>query len=279
MTSVAEQSGPGFARRGLLVLRKRRDLLRAKRRRAATAPIHEYVVILTYGRTGSTVLQAALNSVDGVCVRGENNAALNHLRNFYESTRRTRADHGGGAASDTGNPWFGAHLIDDDGLLDDLRAAFVERVLRPPAGAKVAGFKEIRHTCEHFVTPDDLLEYVVFLDRLLPGVRFVVNTRNVEDTNRSSWWREYADAEQVLTRSREWLLELPARIDAKLGPGRVVTLEYDDWNGNPDALHAMLERLGLDGDIERLRAISANRLTHMRNFRSPARPADAVETA
>jgi len=273
MTCVGKQTQrvAGLGRRVLLAVRRGRDLRRAKRaRRDTDAPTHEYVVVLTYGRTGSTVLQAVLNSVDGVCIRGENHAAAIHLWNLYESVRRTLDEHGGGTASDSGNPWFGAHLVDPEGLIEDLRKAFVEHVLRPPEGTRVLGFKEIRHTPEYFDTPEDLLEYVLFLDRLLPGVKFVVNTRDAEDTSRSAWWRTHPRAGEVLTQARAWLLDLPERIEDRLGPGRVVRLEYESWNGRPEMLLDVLERLGLRGDPARVRAISAHRLTHAGNLR----PAD-----
>ncbi|MHB1068086.1 MAG: hypothetical protein ACYC2Z_11785 [Candidatus Nanopelagicales bacterium] len=38
-----------------------------------------FVTVVTYGRTGSTVIQAALNALPGVVVRGENYAAMRGL--------------------------------------------------------------------------------------------------------------------------------------------------------------------------------------------------------
>ena len=226
---------------------------------------YQYVVIFTYGRTGSTVLQAALNSVDGVCVRGENYGVGNQLEKLYKAARRTRTEQSGGITTDTISPWYGAHLVDPDGLLEDLRRTFVGRVLRPETGTRVLGFKEIRHTPDYFETIDDLLEYALFLDLLLPGVKFVVNTRNAEDTSKSGWWRNDPKAHQVLEKSREWMLALPAMLEAKLGRGRVTTMNYDEWNGNPQALLDMLERLGLEGDPVKLAEVSGRRLEHMQN--------------
>ena len=38
----------------------------------AVDPDLRYLTVVTYGRTGSTVVQAALNALPGVVVRGEN---------------------------------------------------------------------------------------------------------------------------------------------------------------------------------------------------------------
>ena len=228
--------------------------------------------MLTYGRTGSTVLQAALNEADGVCVRGENHGAVNHLRRAYDSAVRTRGEHGGADASGTDDPWFGAHLVELDGLLEHLRRTLIEGFLRPPSGTRVVGFKEIRHTTDHFETLEDLLGYALFLDRLLPGVRFVVNTRNVEDTSRSSWWRDDPRSGGVLEESRRWLLDLPALLEERLGPGRVVVMEYDEWKGRPESLLGMLEQLGLRADPARIERVAGRRLGHMENWRREELP-------
>jgi len=241
--------------------------MKAEQRRARRGDKHNddyrYVVILTYGRTGSTVLQAALNSVDDVCVRGENYGVGNHLEKLFKAAARTRTEQSGGVTTDTISPWYGAHLIEPESLLEALRRVLIEQVLRPESGTRVLGFKEIRHTPDYFDTIDDLLAYALFLDRLLPGVQFVINTRNSEDTSKSGWWRDDPAALQLLERSRDWMLELPGRIEAKLGPGRVVRMNYDDWNGNPQALQDMLLQLGLNGDLSRLTEVSGRRLSHM----------------
>jgi hypothetical protein len=46
-----------------------------------------YVFIVTYGRSGSTLLQGVLNSIPGYLVRGENRQALRHLRALMQITR------------------------------------------------------------------------------------------------------------------------------------------------------------------------------------------------
>ena len=45
------------------------------------------VVIITYGRSGSTLLQSLLNSIDGVHISGENGGIINQLYYTYKKIK------------------------------------------------------------------------------------------------------------------------------------------------------------------------------------------------
>ena len=252
------KKGEGYVRAG----QERRRGLRAERQDSSGLG---YIVILTYGRTGSTVLQGALNTVDGVSIRGENYGVCNHIAKLHAAAERTNAEQSGGITTDTISPWYGAHLIDPDGLLRTLRDGLVNDVLKSPAGTTITGFKEIRHTTDYFATFEELVDYTVFLERLLPGVKFVVNTRGAEDTSKSGWWKDDPGAVELLNRTREWMLRLPDAIKDRLGAGRVVVMEYEIWNKNPQELARMLRELGLPADLGRLTEVSHRRLDHMQS--------------
>jgi hypothetical protein len=243
-----------------LLLRQERHQARGTHHEAGD---YQYLVIFTYGRTGSTVLQGALNSIDGICIRGENYGAVNQMEKLHKVVARTHNEQSGGITTDTISPWYGAHMIDVDGTLKSLRQTLVAQILRPPAGTTVVGFKEIRHTPDYFDSLDGLLEYALFLDKLLPGVKFVVNTRNAEDTSKSGWWKDDPNAPKVLETAREWMLALPEHLRARLGKDRVVVMDYETWNKNPEELARMIRELGFEPDMARLEEVSTRRLDHM----------------
>ena len=56
-----------------------------------------YVFVMTYGRSGSTLVQGLLNAIPGYLIRGENAAALNHLHGFH----KTMLAESGAATSST----------------------------------------------------------------------------------------------------------------------------------------------------------------------------------
>ena len=45
----------------------------------------DFVFVVTYGRSGSTLLMGLLNSIPGFLIRGENWDALHHLFRFHQT--------------------------------------------------------------------------------------------------------------------------------------------------------------------------------------------------
>lgn len=218
-----------------------------------------YVTVVTYGRTGSTVLQAALNALPGVLVRGENYSALRGLNAYVQAIAETADRHHAGKPT---HPWFGSARLDPAAVVADLRAHVLSTVLRPRADTRWIGFKEVRYEPGHFRTYDDLLNYLLFLDKLFPGIGYLVNVRDPEDAARSGWWPGNDNAHEVLTTTRDWLVEATADLSAILGTGRAVLVDYDDWNGRPEVLAQAFARLGLPADDEAVRRAVGERLEH-----------------
>lgn len=218
-----------------------------------------FVTVVTYGRTGSTVLQAALNALPGVVVRGENYSALRGLHQYVQSLAETADRHHAGKPT---HPWFGSARLDPRAVLEDLRAHVLRTVLRPKADTAWIGFKEVRYEPGHFADYDVLLDYLLFLDKLFPGMAYVLNVRDPQTAARSGWWPGNADAEQVLTTTRDWLVEATADLTRVLGPGRAVLLDYDEWNGHPQVLIDAFAELGLPRDDAAVRAAAGERLEH-----------------
>ena len=102
------------------------------------------VLIVTYGRSGSTLLQGLLNSIDGCVVRGENHNMVYRLYQAYAALLRSQEEvvkAKSDGASPT-NPWFGATMLDDKAFVADV-AAIVRRQLLggldPATGRSAAG--------------------------------------------------------------------------------------------------------------------------------------------
>ena len=142
------------------------------------APL-DYLFVVTYGRSGSTLLMGLLNSIPGYLIRGENWDALHHLYRFH----RTLAD--GSRKWDPArlrrrtHPFFGAADFPEQVSLARTRDLVVQTVLRPEPGTRVTGFKEIRWYRE------DVEDYVAWLREVFPGARFTPLHRA-----RAMWWRE-----------------------------------------------------------------------------------------
>lgn len=203
----------------------------------------DVVFVMTYGRSGSTLLTGILNSIPGWLIRGENRHAMRHLYDFHRSGLVERDRVNAAKAAQTTHPWFGIQDFDEEASLDGIRALAMSTLLRPEPDTRVTGFKEIRWYDE------DLAEYVDFLRAVFPGARFVVNTRDLTDVHTSAFWGQYDDALERLTRIEQQILA----VADDLGEA-AYRLHYDDYRGNPAALRPFFEWLGETFDEEALRA-------------------------
>lgn len=219
----------------------------------------QYVTVVTYGRTGSTAIQAALNALPGVLVRGENYAALRGLHDYVQSVAETSDRHHAGKPT---HPWYGSARLDPAAVLASLRAHVLDTLLRPARDTRVIGFKEIRYEPGHFADYDLLLDYLLFLDKLMPGIRYLLNVRDPESAARSGWWPGNEHALEVLATSRDWLLEATADLNRILGAPRAWCIDYAQWNDNPQVLIDTFAAMGLPRDDDAVRAALRERLGH-----------------
>jgi len=231
--------------------RRLRKLARALRgtRRPNPRPKLGYVFIVTYGRSGSTLLLGVLNSLPGYLIRGENRGAVYHLYRFHAACAREQArDRRSAHADDTTRPFFGIRGYRVNKAVADIRRLVVDTLLRPEPDTRVTGFKEIR-----WYQPD-LVEYVEFLREAFPGARFVINTRNLEDVAKSKWWADQPSSVGTLARIERAILELA---DA-LGDS-AYRVHFDDYVAGPDALRGLIEWLGEEYDATRVAEVLAVR--------------------
>jgi hypothetical protein len=205
-----------------------------------------HVFIVTYGRSGSTLLMGILNSSPGWLLRGENRDAVHHLYTFHRTMARESTRRRGASQSPT-HPFFGIAGFPRKRSLRMLGNVVTETVLRPEPDTRVTGFKEIRWN------HDDAELYVAWLVRVFPGARFVVNTRNRADVLRSGWWAD-GDQSQKLADVEARLL----RLADDLGEA-AYHVHYDDYVADPAVLRGLFEWLDEPFDEERIRAVLAVR--------------------
>ena len=246
------------AQRDLLELRteelrtRNADLLRAMETMVPsddrTAGL-DYLVMLTYGRSGSTLLQGVVNSVPGYLMRGENRDALHHLFLYHhglvkESAEATRADTPRSA-------WYGIDEYAAPAAVAGMRELVVGTLLRPKPDTKVVGFKEIRWWHE------DWRDYLAFLLELFPGVRFVVNTRDHEAVAKSKWWAERKNPLKMLAGYERRLNDM-----AEVLGDRAYTLHYDDYVADHEVLRGFFDWLGEPFDREAVDAVMSVKHSH-----------------
>ncbi len=236
------------------VTRLRRQRNRARRRlaKATVDPELGYLFVITYGRSGSTLLQGILNSIPGYLIRGENRQVLRHLYDYHTSAlaqraqlrrkqRRKSIPVGG---LEPLSPFYGLDGFPRKRSLSGSRQLAVRTLLRPEADTRVVGYKEIRWA------EDDVADFVDWLREVFPRARFVINTRNLDDVSQSKWWADSPGALAELTAVETRLLQLRDVLGES-----AFHIRYDDYVRDPTALAPLFTWLGEELDLDAVRGV------------------------
>ena len=147
----------------------------------------KFIVVVTYGRSGSTLLGRLLNLIENSDIRGENYNALYYAYKSIEAVRDTRALSNTETQS-VQHAWYGANDVEPEEYAGRLIDAFQRDVLRCSEEIRVCGFKEIRYFEILSQGREELEKYLSFIDRSFENTYFVMNIRKPEEVVRSSWW-------------------------------------------------------------------------------------------
>lgn len=181
---------------GNLVRRRGSALLRkAARRRISALATRErradgrFAIVLSQGRTGSTLILRMLNATPGVHLSGENDRAFDHLKAFAGCFQRAQSNHH--------SKFFRLAWqlpCDPEALLAKIRD-FVLDVYNPGGRYDLVGFKEVRYGRPE--AGSDLEADLGFFRQLFPSLRVVFNVRRTEDCVKSLFWSADPQASAV----------------------------------------------------------------------------------
>jgi hypothetical protein len=211
-------------------------MLRPVERGASDVVEYEYLFIVAYGRSGSTLLMGLLNAISGYRILGENGNALYHLYRAHAALASTFERFPD--ALDPRSAYYGAPRMRPERFRVGLVESFVRDVLRPEPGDRVLGFKEIRYTHDHVEHFEEFLE---FLRVSFPGSKIVFNHRNIAATAKSGWWPTVGHAKDKIRATSERFLTVPA-------DRRHFHFHYDEIDESLANIHALLAFLGEELD-------------------------------
>lgn len=211
----------------------------------------DFIVILSVGRSGSTLLQGILNAFDNVLIRGENEAFIAHLYQSFTALKRAREQALSITPTTPESAWFGADQYDLELYLNDMAAAVARQILgKNPFGSYLTiGFKEIRwspRTMSPYVALED---YTGFIERMFPRSKFILLTRDIAAILNSGWWPEW-DA-----------IEASSEIDAFYARARSLTvrdlfqIDYTELTADGRKLQQLAHFVGKNFPTERIKAV------------------------
>lgn len=182
----------------------------------------KFIVILTHGRSGSTVLKNVVSLLPNSCIRGENGGLVLPLgmAAYQALTWRTRR-----YADTVHGPWTGYGKINFPQIRESLRRMFLQEILDAPPDADFVGFKEIRF---FKMSGEDLFHWAEGMRFLFPEILFIINSRKPEDTARSRWFQKNPDARAQLEQCREKFINLHRQLEA--GGFQSLLLDHDQWS-------------------------------------------------
>lgn len=217
-------------------------------------PVRQYVFIVTYARSGSSLLQSLISSADGAYIAGENTDALWGLYKSYASALESKTTQGSQPREASGDPWRGAHRIDPERYNARIATAFVDEIIRPPSSASIVGFKEVRY----FDHDDDLEPYLDYLRGTFQPCLLVFNQRDAEAVAQSGWWKDHPD--DIAGEVRKF--DKRMRDYAAGAPEDCIVLRYEDYVSVPETLRPLFARIGAKWDRSAIDKVLATRLTH-----------------
>lgn len=219
------------------------------------------VFIITYGRSGSTLLQNMLNSLPGYLIRGENENLLASFVRAWDTVRRStqaRDMRAEGRTTNPQHPWFGYENVSAQALGETLAKSFTQTVLRPADTTRVIGFKEIRWHADPALFPVML----DFLQRFFPDARFIFNLRDHDQVVRSGWWRHMNEV--AVRRQLEQAESLYSDF-ATTHPDRCITMSYSRYITGADAWRPLFKFLGEPFALDVVNAVLGHKLKHLHN--------------
>ena len=210
----------------------------------------ESILIVTYARSGSTLLQGILNSIDGVLIRGENKNFIQGLYEAYDRLKYTRHFAMRGCFRrqnylDSTRPWYGGDVISIQLFLEYCKNMIRDLLLADRQGDKniiCYGFKEIRYL-KLVESGIELADYLNFLNKVFPNVALIFNVRNLDDVVKSVLWRNKESTSTIASLQK---LERDFQAYRDTHPENTFWISYEDVISKSDRLKSLFAFLGVE---------------------------------
>ncbi|WP_347312620.1 sulfotransferase [Defluviimonas sp. SAOS-178_SWC] len=209
---------------------------------------------MTYGRSGSTLLQKIVQTIPDSHFVGENH---NLIEQIWNTARRAWLikNTWGREEQPSSHPWYGADKVRPVRFVEGLIDAFIDHILQPPATVRWFGFKEIRYNA----FGDDFPEVLDFMARHFKNAHFIFNSRNAHDVAKSAWWKDWQTEEVV---KMVETMDMRFRAYCEAHPETTFHVSYDTLVKDHSVVRALFEKFGEPCDEETYESIFATQLTH-----------------
>lgn len=216
-----------------------------------------YVFVVTYGRSGSTLVQGLLNVLPRVLVRGENSLYVLLMYRACARAMAFRERHYQHRTHRVISAFYGLRSVQRRRFVATTRRLVTANLLGPVRRKEVdvVGFKEVLW---YEVLPEETEDFFAFFDDAFPGAKYILNQRAHDDVVTSGFWRRHDDDDVRAALHR--VEEIQAYLRASR-PDRVLDTRYevitgDDQEASDEQLRNLAEFVvgSCDADLlDRLR--------------------------
>lgn len=211
-----------------------------------------FVHIVTCGRTGSTLLAAVLNSIDGYSIKGENLLALDGLAQF---TERISSLHNAVHSIDPTNPWF--NDFDLDSMQQNVYKLITQFLDRTQT-ARVIGYKEIRYP---LIQKQHLFKHLDFLKQVTNNCKMIFLTRKIDNLLKSGWWAWDVEKSKItITQFEQYMAEY--MYIQHPDPNYCFQISYEDILEKNNKFESMFEFIGEKYEKEKIQKVLDKRYSY-----------------
>ncbi|MEO0999497.1 MAG: sulfotransferase [Pseudomonadota bacterium] len=218
-----------------------------------------HVFIVTYGRTGSTLLMNVLNGIEGYHIKGENADTAYHLSRAHASAAEMARRLAKGSGRDQpASPLYATRPVGYEALRDEIGAA-IDRIVyataegEGPPRYRVFGFKDVSAEIR------ELEAYLDFLAARYEDAAFIFLTRAHEELATSGFWRLFRRGQRA---NRLRKMEERWKRFAYANESRCFALDYADLRPGAAPLEALFAFLGEDPDRDAVAEIMKPRYSY-----------------
>ena len=229
------------------------------------------VYVVTYGRSGSTLLTGYLSHLPGFDLKGENYLFPLPLADA-ESRLADACALRYGNRENPASPWYGSHQFSLVQWKRDIKRAMLNQLYPFKPIPKTIGFKEIRWWYRMDERDyEQKLNWLVSVRR--PGA-IVFLTRNLDKTMAGAWWAKQSEEERAQSRAGLEQFESLVTKYAAAHPDHSIHVTYEDFCADSKAAQRLCRMLGVRFREDVYKATLGERYSYRSN---PEQDATAAE--
>ena len=198
--------------------------------------------VVTYGRSGSTLVNGYLSHLPGVDLKGENYLFPLPLADAEARLADAVALKYGGRDKPA-SPWYGSHQFSTIQWKRDIRRALFNQLYPFSPIPKTVGFKEIRWW--YRLDESDFEQKLQWLIAVRKPGAIVFLTRNLDKTMAGAWWAKQSEEERAKSRAGLEKFERLALAYAAAHPDHSVHITYEDFCADSGAAKRINRMLGM----------------------------------